>query len=229
MNLIFGLGNPDKKYSWTRHNIGKDVLKAFAKDVFNGLELSVNKKLNAEIIEGAFSFIGASDKSYAKVEGAQTKGEGDQMGMESNAIREENSNDLDSLHKVILARPLCYMNEVGSVAAKLVKYYDVDLKNLLIIYDELDLPVGEYKLSFDKGSHIHNGILSIQNHLKSNKFWHLRVGVRNEKIPQSVQKTGRDPSKYVLTKFSLTDKNKLEKLIQNSLITDLTRFLSKKQ
>ena len=131
--------------------------------------------------------------------------------------------------KFLLAKPLGYMNEVGQKVKRLVDYYDVTFDNLLIVYDELDLAVGEYKLKFVKGSKSHNGILSIEKHIKSKSYWHLRIGIRGKNIAQSVQKTGRSPSKYVLAKFGHSDKEKILELYKESLSKDLAHFLSKKE
>lgn len=128
----------------------------------------------------------------------------------------------------ILVKPKVNMNISGEVVSKLVNFYKTPLENLMIIYDELDLLVGEYKLAVSKGSKIHNGISSVYDHLKSKDFYHLRIGVRDESIPMSVQKEGIDPKKYVLEKLSITDRNKLIFLFENTLVNELLTFLNTK-
>ncbi len=123
----------------------------------------------------------------------------------------------------------CFMNEAGEVVKKLLKFYDLNPKeDLIIAYDELDLFVGEYKLAKAKGSRIHNGILSINNLLKTDEYWHLRIGVRDESIASSVQKTGRDPAQYVLERLTMTDRKKIEYTEVNAVIPVLNDILSKK-
>ena len=98
----------------------------------------------------------------------------------------------------VLAKPSEYMNDVGHAVRKLIDYFDLNLGDILIIYDELDMIAGEYKIS-PSGSKIHNGLLSIAQCLgdksvdRGNLF--LKVGVREASIESSVQKKGRTPSK----------------------------------
>lgn len=137
-----------------------------------------------------------------------------------------NSDIIEIGDESLAIKPTTYMNDSGHAISKVSNYYKVDPLDILVIYDELDLVVGEYKLGHGKGSRIHNGIVSIKQNLNSENFWHLRVGVRDEKIEGSVQKTGRDPSKYVLSQFSISDKKKMSNLIENSLITEINNWLS---
>ncbi|OGC52038.1 hypothetical protein A2982_00315 [candidate division WWE3 bacterium RIFCSPLOWO2_01_FULL_39_13] len=213
MELIVGLGNPEPEHSWARHNMGKETVNELKRIWFSDAKWELDKKLGAEICK-------SSVESLQTVFGEAARG--------ASRLPSDSGIDLPAVSGVVLAKPLCFMNEIGGVVKKLVEYYDVGLKNVVIVYDELDLSVGEYKLVFDRGSHIHNGILSVENHLKSKSFWHLRVGVRDPKIPDSVQKTGRDPSKYVLHKLSSGDKKKILKMINESITAELNSFLSKK-
>lgn len=128
---------------------------------------------------------------------------------------------------VRLLKPLNYMNSVGECVAKAAKFFDIKTEDLLIAYDDLDLVAGEYKFAYAKGSRIHNGIISIKDHLNSEDFWHLRIGVRDESISMSVQKSGVDPAKYVLSKPSTTDSNKISEALENVVIPDINAWLSK--
>lgn len=128
-----------------------------------------------------------------------------------------------------IAKPRCFMNESGDSVMSILKYFKMDRNDdLIVAYDELDLFVGEYKLSKGKGSKIHNGVISINNVLKTADYWHLRIGVRDETIAMSVQKAGRDPSRYVLEKLSLTDRKKIEYTNTSSVIPALNSLLGKK-
>lgn len=184
MKLIFGLGNPEPEYSNTRHNIGKDVLNAYAEECLS---------------DPIWKYKPAWKARY-----------------------------LDLSDHNMLIKPAIYMNESGEAISKIANFYKVEPYDILIIYDELDLTVGEYKLAQGKGSKIHNGIASINQELGKENYWHLRIGVREEGIPGSVQKTGRDPAKYVLSQFNASDKKKISELMNNSLITELNSWLSKK-
>ncbi len=134
---------------------------------------------------------------------------------------------IDIHDKALAVKPTNYMNDAGLAISSISKYYKVVPSNILIIYDELDLVIGEYKINHSKGSRIHNGVISINEHLNSNDFWHLRVGVRDEHIAGSVQKSGRNPAEYVLSPFSMTDKKKISELVENSLISEINNWLAR--
>ena len=79
--------------------------------------------------------------------------------------------------QVILAQPLTYMNRSGRAVLELVRNYHVDLSNLLIIYDDLDLPPGMIRLRKKGGSAGHRGIQSIIESLGTTEFPRLKIGI----------------------------------------------------
>ncbi len=96
--------------------------------------------------------------------------------------------------KIIFAKPLTYMNLSGLSVKKLIKYYKVPIEDVLIIHDDLDLPVGSYKIKKNSSSGGHNGIKSIISELNSMEFARLKIGIgKSECIPTD---------KYVLSSFS---------------------------
>jgi len=110
--------------------------------------------------------------------------------------------------KIILAILTTYMNDSGKGVKKLVDYYNIKPESLLIIHDELDLPLGKLKLSFGRSSAGHKGVQSIIDNLKTNKFYRLRIGIEN-------RKTKKIPTeKYVLEKFNKKEKEIIEKKIK---------------
>lgn len=104
-----------------------------------------------------------------------------------------------------------YMNESGAFVKKALKKHNAKPEELLVVHDDSDITVGNYKLSFERGAAGHHGIESIQQHLKTNKFWRLRIGIRpkNEKIRQ---KAGR----FVLKKITAADKKILESVFEKA-------------
>lgn len=98
--------------------------------------------------------------------------------------------------KIILALPLVFMNETGRVIDKLTKYFDIPLKNIIVVHDDNDINVGEFKLSFNYGSAGHKGVNSIIKTLKSQNFYRLRIGIQPKTTVR--QKAGD----LVLKKFS---------------------------
>jgi peptidyl-tRNA hydrolase, PTH1 family len=78
---------------------------------------------------------------------------------------------------VVLARPQTYMNVSGESVLRLVNKYRVDLTDLIVIHDDLDLPLGRLRLGFDSSSGGHNGIKSIIGSLGSQQFHRVRIGI----------------------------------------------------
>ena len=79
--------------------------------------------------------------------------------------------------KVILAKPLTYMNNSGMAVSLLSKFYKVKPKDIWVIHDEFDLPLGSMKIRRGGSGAGHHGIESIIGALKSDKFWRFRMGI----------------------------------------------------
>ena len=106
--------------------------------------------------------------------------------------------------KVLLAKPQTYMNLSGESIRSLVDFYKIDVENeLLIIYDDVSLDVGQLRIRKKGSAGGHNGIKSIINHLGTNVFMRVKVGV-GEKPPKY------DLADYVLGHFSKEDKEKMQ-------------------
>jgi len=133
MYLIVGLGNPEDKYSNTRHNMGFDVIN----------ELS--KQCDIKVSKSKF------DAFYG-------------MG-------EINSK------KVILVKPQTYMNLSGESIIKFKKFYKLSNKNIIVIYDDIDLKLGDIRLKAKGSSGSHNGMKSVIENLNTEEFIRVRVGI----------------------------------------------------
>jgi PTH1 family peptidyl-tRNA hydrolase len=79
--------------------------------------------------------------------------------------------------KVVLVKPLTYMNNSGEAVGELVHWYKLQPEDLLVIYDELDLPIGKVRLRAKGSTGGHNGLANIVHHLHTNQFPRLRVGI----------------------------------------------------
>ncbi|HLI06530.1 MAG TPA: aminoacyl-tRNA hydrolase [Ktedonobacteraceae bacterium] len=79
--------------------------------------------------------------------------------------------------KVVLAKPLTYMNLSGQSVGELVRWYKISPEDILVVYDELDLPLGTIRLRPKGSAGGHNGVESIIAHLHTNEFPRLRVGI----------------------------------------------------
>ena len=106
----------------------------------------------------------------------------------------------------ILAKPTVFMNHSGQAVRALMDYYKVPVENLLIAYDELDLPPGTSRLKVGGGHGGHNGIRDTFRHLDSTGFLRLRIGIGHPGVKDAV--TG-----YVLSRASAEQ----EQLIMHSI------------
>jgi peptidyl-tRNA hydrolase, PTH1 family len=104
----------------------------------------------------------------------------------------------------------CFMNESGAFVQKQVHFYKVNLNELYIIHDDLDLPVGEWRLQFDRGPAGHHGIESTIQHLGSQAFWRVRIGIGHPTDNTPVED-------YVLHPFTAEEKVAIDQTIDKIL------------
>lgn len=96
--------------------------------------------------------------------------------------------------KIMLLKPLTYMNLSGECIFSFVQYYKIDIQDILIISDDLDMELGKIKLKYKGSSGGHNGLRNIELHLQTKEYKRLKIGIsKNKNI---------DTKNYVLGKFS---------------------------
>jgi len=134
VKLIVGLGNPGRKYQYTRHNIGFMIIDEWLERLKQSPKLSL--KFNAEYKILKF---------------------GDQQ--------------------ICVAKPMTYMNLSGDAVSKIMKYYNIEVEDVLVIVDDINLDVGKLRLRELGGHGGHNGLRHIIGILKSEQFKRIRVGV----------------------------------------------------
>lgn len=83
--------------------------------------------------------------------------------------------------KVILIKPLTFMNNSGDSVVEFVKFYKEDMKNILVIYDDMDTEIGTIRVRSKGGTGSHNGIKSVVSKLNSEDFPRIRVGIGRPK------------------------------------------------
>lgn len=115
---------------------------------------------------------------------------------------------------VRLVIPQTLMNVSGESVARLVRTGS-DLKRLVVIHDDLDIPLGGLKLSFNRSSGGHRGVESIINRLKSKEFVRLRIGIDPQnRTPLSKKTKGqREITKFLLGKLKAVERASLRRLI----------------
>ncbi|MBT2583839.1 aminoacyl-tRNA hydrolase [Planococcus sp. ISL-109] len=101
--------------------------------------------------------------------------------------------------KVMLVKPLTYMNLSGECIGPLMDYYNVDIENIVVIYDDLDLPTGQLRLRQKGSAGGHNGIKSLIQHLGTQQFNRMRIGI-------SRPSAGMKVPDYVLAGFGEEEK-----------------------
>lgn len=112
--------------------------------------------------------------------------------------------------RVILAKPQTFMNESGRAVVPLARFYKVQPERLLVVYDDLDLSQGTMRLRPEGGSGGHKGMRSIIEHLGSQGFSRLRIGIGRP--------PGRmDPAAYVLQDFSVEETPLLEETLERAV------------
>lgn len=118
--------------------------------------------------------------------------------------------------KIILAQPQTFMNTSGESVSALLHFYKLTSAQLIVIHDDLDIAFGAWKIQQGRGPKVHNGLISIEQALKTSDFKRLRIGV-----------DGRDPEKpwkggdYVLAELT---QNELEEL-QTRIFQECTQSL----
>jgi len=117
-------------------------------------------------------------------------------------------------NKLIVARPQTHMNLSGESVSRLINKFNISLNDLIVIHDDLDLPLGKIRLSRGSGSGGHKGIDSIITHLGSQGFTRIRVGIgRPPIIEGSAEDRETDIVAYVLNDFTPEEKKVITELI----------------
>ncbi|MTD32164.1 aminoacyl-tRNA hydrolase [Planomicrobium sp. YIM 101495] len=111
--------------------------------------------------------------------------------------------------KVVLLKPLTYMNLSGESVKPLMEYYDIDIEDIVVVYDDLDLPPGQLRLRQKGSAGGHNGIKSLLQHLGTPNFNRMRIGI------------GRPPAgmkvpDYVLGRFMKDERPLLDDAVKKS-------------
>jgi len=159
--VIAGLGNPGRRYSGTRHNIGFDVIDA------------ISERLSLVL----------SDK------GRYIMGEG-----------------LYGDEELILVKPLTYMNLSGAAVGEVLRMRNAPPERLIVVHDDLDLPVGRVKIKERGSSGGHRGVQSIIESIGTNEFIRVRIGIGREPgVPSEV---------YVLKKFRPGERAAMDEAVE---------------
>lgn len=111
--------------------------------------------------------------------------------------------------KIILARPQTFMNESGVAARALTDFYKIKPKDITVVHDDKDIPLGEYRDQTDRSSAGHNGIKSIIEHLSTQNFRRIRIGIATPALAQYSASAD-----FVLGKFSKEEMKILDAVLK---------------
>lgn len=173
MFTILGLLNDEEKYQNTAHNIGGQIV------------CNILKNKNENIFQNASSLFYSSSRK-AKI---------------STGFFEKKNKEYE--YEFVL--PQNFMNNSGDslagVFSKNEKEREKEIENLIVVYDDIDLPFGEIKITFNRGDGGHNGIKDIESKIKSKKYIKIKIGV----CPTDFFGKPRKPKKESVAKY-LTEK-----------------------
>ncbi|WP_448516588.1 aminoacyl-tRNA hydrolase [Pseudothermotoga sp.] len=127
------------------------------------------------------------------------------VGCGSNFVRETNY-ELLECGEVRLVRPLTYMNVSGLAVGTLVAKYGVLVDDIIVVYDDVDLPLGRIRIRRKGSAGGHNGLKSIIENLKTDRFVRIRIGIGPK--PEGV-----DLAQFVLSDFSVQELSVLDKVL----------------
>ena len=164
MYLVVGLGNPEKKYFNTFHNMG-----------FMAVDRLV-EKLGVEFNKGECRAVTA----HTKING----------------------------EKVIVAKPVTYMNLSGEAVQELCHKYKIEKGKLIVVYDDVDIPLGKLRIRQDGSAGTHNGMKNIVQMLSTDNFPRVRIGIGKDTPMALVD--------YVLSQVSEDDCQTLDPVLDQA-------------
>ena len=120
-------------------------------------------------------------------------------------------------YKLILVKPQTYVNNSGMAVRQLADYYKLPSTDLIVVYDELDLPLGKIKVRLGGASAGHHGVESIMNYLGTDQFIRVRLGIGPAIGPAE---------KFVLAEFSPQEKQHVKHMIKQAIKALDSQFIS---
>ncbi|RAP31871.1 aminoacyl-tRNA hydrolase [Candidatus Marinamargulisbacteria bacterium SCGC AG-414-C22] len=165
MKLIVGLGNPGKKYTCTRHNIGFRVVDQLTSMCTIDSE---KEKFNSLIYQGIIANC-----------------------------------------KVMLVKPQTFMNLSGSAIKQIASFYKISNLQILVMYDDFEIPFGTIRIKEKGSAGTHNGLKSILETMQSTNITRIRIGITPPPNKNVI-------SQHVLSNFTVDEESKLEPIITAS-------------
>jgi len=124
--------------------------------------------------------------------------------------------------EIILVKPQTFMNLSGEAVRAILNFYKLTPADIVVIHDDLDIKIGEYKIANDSRSAGHNGVQNIIDNLDTQEFTRIRIGVGEEK--DGVLVCRLDARDFVLGKFSEEERKKIES-IEKKILEEIKNLL----
>ena len=112
--------------------------------------------------------------------------------------------------KVIFVKPQTYMNLSGQAVQKVMKFYKINSKDILVIFDDLDIPFGEVRYKQNGSGGTHNGMKNIVQMINTKEFPRIKIGIGNIKHEK------QDLKDFVLEKFSKSQKDEINNIFEKA-------------
>lgn len=139
----------------------------------------------------------------------------EQLSLPAWTVMKKNQALISKSAEWLLIQPQTFMNQSGLAVRSILEYYLKYgqltesarlnlLKNVFVAHDDLDLRLGAHKIQFGRGPKVHNGLRSLNEHLGTEQFWHVRIGVDGRETTNRVP--GRE---YVLDDFLVSEREVL--------------------
>jgi PTH1 family peptidyl-tRNA hydrolase len=109
--------------------------------------------------------------------------------------------------RILLVRPLTYMNRSGESIRASVDYYRIESEKVLVVHDDLDLPVGKIKVAKNGGAGGHKGVMSLVQHLGTKKFARVKVGIDRPRYRELIED-------FVLSPFYKDEREIVEEVVR---------------
>jgi len=108
----------------------------------------------------------------------------------------------------VLAKPKTFMNKSGGAVKKIILNNKCEIENIVVIHDDIDIPIGEFKVQRSRGPAGHKGVRSIINELATNDFWRIRIGISPRRgKPENVEE-------FVLENFTKDEEKIIKGLVE---------------
>ncbi|MFA6422739.1 MAG: aminoacyl-tRNA hydrolase [Candidatus Buchananbacteria bacterium] len=112
--------------------------------------------------------------------------------------------------KIILAKPTTFMNSSGQAVFALAKFYKIKIEDIIVVHDDIDLPLGKIRITVNSSAGGNNGVKSIIAFLKSQEFFRIKIGIATEELKKT------DSADYVLEKIKTKNLKQVKESIDKA-------------